>query len=128
MLNNALRIDPLEDTIKIRKLNFMLKLLKHQTTREIIKFQLENQQRIHPKSLTAEIKKQIKLANVNKGELRSEFQKEIETKISNIEENISRNQETKTAIAIRYLLENNTRNNQELAKKLMRWDNKKSIK
>ena len=52
----------------------------------------------------------------------------IDEKIREMEEETNRNQSSKTAIAIRYLLTNNTTYNQELAKKLMRWDHKETIK
>lgn len=128
MLNNALQITPLEETIKMRKLQFVKNLLKHSVTRKIIEAHNENKQGNHPKSLTTEINKLTGHHYGHSSRSTEEIIEGIEKKLTDITQNVQKNQNTNSAIAIRYLLTNNTKQNQDLANKLMRWDNKKEIK
>ena len=117
LLISAIEAQPLEITMKIRKLNFIKQLLYHPICYKIIKAQLEQMERTSIKSLVHEVRRIL-----NKAIDISNIERAVNSKIAELEEETLRMNNRPESRSIRYLLENNSPSNQELAKNLLHWD------
>ena len=113
LMNNALGITPIETMLKIRKLNFINELMGYELTSDIIEQQMSNNQRIPPKSFIREILKLTDKANLKI----EEVQKTTLRVIREMKEKVKKDQNSKTSLALKYLLE------KELARNLFVWSN-----
>ena len=120
MLLSAIQIKPLGEVLKLRKLQLLNQLLRYDLTAKIIEFQLANQKNISNKSLIGYV-----LTILNSPEEINDIDTLITAtldKITRIEENIAKNENTESADGIRYLLKHYTPKNQATVRKLLSWE------
>jgi hypothetical protein len=122
MLLNAIKIKPLEDELKIRKLQHVNQLLKYEPTARILEHQLENRKTLPNKSLLRYV-----LGSVNNPDSITNTDMLItatQDKIAEIEEAYRKAESTENADAVNYLLTNNTPRNHDVVKKMLSWQNR----
>ena len=124
-LYNAIKITPLDELIKIRKLQSFLQLLKFDVTARIIEQQINDESSLSNKSLMKYILTTTERTNQhNTIDLLTTT---VMDKISTVKEQITKDENTKLANGINYLLKNNNVTNHSAAKKMLSWENRPNL-
>ena len=122
MIINSLDIEPLTETIKMRKASFVKQLMGNRVTRKILNMQLGNLKLLANKSLIREI---VKITKTNIYDLHmGNIGKICQHYINKTKNEIATAKATKEAVAVRYLLEHRNMQNDELLRKLTHWSSK----
>lgn len=119
MLLNAIKVQPLGDVLKVRKLQHIIQILKYEPTSKILEHQLEHRNSLPNKSLLRYV-----LMTINNSDSITNTDMlitAIEEKTNEIEEAHRRAINTDEATSINYLLTNNTPRNFEVMKKMLSW-------
>jgi hypothetical protein len=127
LLNDALEIKPLESVIEIRKIKFMLRLMRYPITSAILEAQSSDIDQTHNQATIRELASILKTTNMRMEE-KEAIIKKCENKIASIEENIRRRSQTETAKNISYLLKSKKLEHLDTVKKLLHWQHSKELK
>jgi hypothetical protein len=122
MIINALKTQPIVTMIKTRKLAFVKQLWLNPLTRRILNQQLDKLNELATKSFVREL---IRIMNVNIHTLKDEHILKISQETAKkMKAEAETAKGTKEAVAIRYLLDHRTKQNDELVRKLTHWSDK----
>ena len=123
LLYGALEITPIDISIKLRKLKFVEHLMKNGLTKEIIINQLSTEKRSN-KSVVTEIMTILNRRMISEEELSNL----IKNKIRETEEESRKINELDITQTIRYMLKNRNQTNDEVARRLLQWENAQDAK
>ena len=117
ILLNALKVEPIEWTIKKRKLNFFTELANNSLTRRILEHQLRNHKNLTAKNFIMELiditRYYRSLDDINNMISKANMQ------IASINNEIKRSQRDITSLAVRNLLRRNNERNRELLRSIL---------
>ena len=124
-LLNAIKIKPLDELLKIRKLQHFIQLTKFEITSDILQKQIDKKIPLNNKSLLKSV-----LTITGQTDRINDLETlttSVLAQITEIEEKICKNENTELSKAVRYLLENNSSTNHAVVKKLLNWENRSNL-
>jgi hypothetical protein len=127
LLNDALDIRPIAETVKTSKLKFIARLTKNQTTAEVLESLGRNKSQVSKQSIVYEINNLLDKNNSNWVEA-EELRKCCENKITELEEKTNENQNSDIARSVKYLLRGNKPSHMQMVKRLLHWQHSSELK